>query len=75
MPGEGEFTSCLVRVAGDRQLLALLAWVRSRCGPEATLGNTARGWCWSWISGDEVLVTLPDQGIMVEMRLVEPWNA
>jgi len=54
---------------------AALVWARSRLGPEASGVNPRGAWMWSEIPGLGTLVTLPDEEILFEMRLVEPWQA
>lgn len=51
-----------------------LVWARSRLGPEADWTTPRGAWMWSEIPGLGTLVTLPNEEILFEMRLVEPWQ-
>jgi hypothetical protein len=48
------------------QLTRLMQWLSQR--------RSAGTWLATPIPGSCVVMTLPDHEIMVEMRLVEPWN-
>lgn len=70
---EEEMTSCHIRKIPAGGVNAVLEWVRSRCGPEATPEDPAGSWCWSWIQPGDMLVTLPSAELAFEMQLVRPW--
>lgn len=72
-PGD-ELTSCTLTVPWPDGLHRLLTWLRSRCGPEATDSGPAGSWCWSWVDGKRIVVTLPNPEVAFEMRLVQPWR-
>jgi hypothetical protein len=56
------------------QRLLAWEWCRARWGEPCSHHNPTGAWAWSDIPGVGTVITLPDQGSAVEMRLVEPWN-